>query len=308
MEKYNIHKDFKFFKNFYPPVNNFTIPIINFFLKLLPKKVSANVLKQKIKILTLDKYKLNAYLYEPKNAKGNLPCLVYFHGGGFVLKNAPYQIRIINEYCIKANCKVLFVDYRLAPKNAFPVPFNDCFCALQYVFENSNLLKINKNFIAVGGDSAGGNLATCVCLKAVENGLNVCSQLLLYPVIDNEMKSESMQKFVDTPMWNAKLSKKMWKYYLKDKSCERVEFFNPLKSLNLAKLPKTFIETAEFDCLRDEAINYASKLKESGVKVEVNETKQTIHGYDIVFKSKITQLSLKKRIEFLKESFLKTEK
>lgn len=301
--KYPIKKDFKFFRKFHPLINKATLTIINFVLTLLPKRRDKRVAKRKIEIAMPDGFVLKAYLFEPQNARGNLPCLVYFHGGGFIMRNAPCHVKAANAYCLRAKCKVLFVDYRLAPKNAFPTPFNDCFFALKYVFDNSDSLEVDKNAIAVGGDSAGGNLAACVCLQGIQNGLNVRAQMLIYPVIDENMTSESMRRFTDTPMWNAKLSAKMWKYYLRDKRWQNDERYNPTYGKDLSVLPETYVETAEFDCLRDEAKDYADKLKNAGVRVTLNETQGTMHGYDIVEKSEITKLSMAKRIDFLKDVF-----
>ena len=117
--------------------------------------------------------------------------------------------------------------------------------------------------------------------------------MLVYPVIDPKMQSDSMKKFTDTPMWNSKLNEKMWRIYSKGQ-----KVFNPLQA-DLSDFPETYIETAQFDCLHDEGVNFADRLSKSGAKCELNETKGTMHGFDIKLQSSTTQSAIDKRIEFL---------
>ncbi len=310
MKKYPIHKDFSFYTHLYPPINRLTLPLMNAFLRILPKRKDADstLSIKKIKI-TLPNKKIAAYLFEPKTSSENSPCLVYFHGGGFVLEAAPYHYALTKQYALQTPCKVLLVHYRLAPKHPFPIPAGDCFSAVEWLVENAQKFGIDPTRIAVGGDSAGGNLAASVCLMARDrNAAKLCGQMLVYPVIDRRMETTSMKKYADTPMWNSKLNKKMWRYYLKNHTDVSIEYASPQEAETLQNLPQTYMETAEFDCLKDEGENYAAALEKAGVAVTLLQTEGTMHGFDIVTKSPITQKSVAKRVEFLQKCFYPTEK
>lgn len=305
MKKYPIHKDFSFFTHLYPPINRLTLPVMNFFLRLLPKGIKSDdtVSVRKVKIPTNRKH-ISAHLFEPAKATENAPCLVYFHGGGFVLQAAPYHYALVRKYAELTPCKVLLVHYRLAPKHPFPIPVGNCYTALEWLFANSEKLGVDKNRVVVGGDSAGGNLAACVCLMAKDRQTTPpCGQMLVYPVIDRRLETASMKEFADTPMWNSKLNKRMWRYYLKNTTDVSIRYASPIEAETLQNLPPAYIETAEFDCLRDEGINYAAALEKANVCVTLRQTKGTMHGYDIVLKSSIVKESIDRRVEFLQNCF-----
>lgn len=306
MGKYLIHKDFKKYNNMKPPIYKSLLPLINKSMGILfsMEKSDKYVSVSHKKITTDKKETISILLYEPKKLTKKAPCLLYIHGGAFMLKGAPYHYSLARKYAKEAECKVVFVDYRLAPKYSYPTPLNDCLDTLKWIVNNADDLVIDKDKIAVGGDSAGGNLAAAISLVARDElKINLCFQLLIYPVIDRRMQTDSMKKYIDTPMWNAKLSKKMWEYYLKDIKSEDLKYTSLLEGNSLHNLPKTYIEAAEFDCLHDEAICYAEALKKAGNDVELTETYGTIHGYDIVLDSEIVTSSIKKRVNFIRNSF-----
>ncbi|MDE6722810.1 MAG: alpha/beta hydrolase, partial [Eubacterium sp.] len=298
MSKYPISKDFRFARLLTFPVMPWAAPIaevcLGVFMHANHSDKNVNVSKIKINVEDAD---INALFYEPINCKNNAPLLVYFHGGAYMYKAAPYHFRLVKEYCVKANCKVLMVDYRLAPKHKYPIPVMDCYKSLEYAVRNAEKLGIDKSKIAVGGDSAGGGIAASVVLMARDRNLaHLCGQMLIYPVLDKRINSNSMKKYTDTPVWNAKLTKKMMPYYFPSNTVELAEYASAVEVENLSNLPSTYIETAEFDCLHDDGINYAIRLNESSVNVELYETKGTMHGFDMVAKSSITTKSMEKRI------------
>lgn len=220
--------------------------------------------------------------------------ILYIHGGGFVFKGYSSHYHLCSIFADKCHCKVIYIDYRLAPKYKYPIPLNDCFSAYKWIIENADYLKIDINKIIVAGDSAGGCLAVDVSLKTIqENIIKPYYQMLIYPVLDKRMMTLSMNKYTDTPMWNAKLNKKMWTYYLGNR-----EYISPNERHDLSEIPSTYIEVAEFDCLHDEGIEFANKLLNSGVDVSLYETEKTMHGYDIQ-KCDITNTAIRKRIEIL---------
>lgn len=240
-------------------------------------------------------------LIEPKNIKEQLPCIVYYHGGGFFFGGTAYHYRLAKEYALKVPCKVVFPLYRLAPKHPFPSPAEDCYAALQWTFSNADRLGVNKDKIGVGGDSAGGALAAAVAQMARDrNAKRPAYQLLVYPVTDRRMQSDSNRRFTDTPMWNSKLSVKMWKGYVQDDTLPNLQYASPAEAESFANLPPAYIETAEFDCLHDEGVAYAEALGKAAVPVELNETKATMHGFDIVEKASLTRAAVDARIRYLK--------
>lgn len=246
---------------------------------------------------------IEVFVMEPKNVKTE-NCLIYYHGGGFFFEGAGYHYRNAKAYALNTPCKVLFVQYRLAPKNPFPIPAEDSYEALKWAYENAEGLGIDKEKIAVGGDSAGGCLAAAVTQMARDRGfdINLKFQLLLYPFVDQSMSSESNLRFTDTPMWNSTLSKQMAGGYVTDPNVENFVYASPIEG-NCANLPSAYIETAEFDCLHDDGINYAKKLRDADILVELNETKGTMHGFDIVQKAPTTRAAVAARIDYMRKMF-----
>lgn len=304
--KYPIHPDFKRWENFNPPLNETSIPILQKLMSVLVLKepITSKVPVERKDIPVNSGETVRALLYSPSNITPNAPCLIYFHGGGFVLPAGPFHYTLAKEYAVGANCKVLFVDYRLAPQYPFPVAPEDCYAAYQWVLASAEKFSIDPNRIAVGGDSAGGNLATVVCLMARDRGLPIpCAQMMIYPVAGMKMATESMRRYIDTPMCNSKDADKYDQFYMQDSSAGKHEYYSPYEAKSLDRLPTTYIETAEFDCLRDGAILYAERLREFGVNVELHNTIGTIHGFDIVINSPIVRESIERRVDFLKKSF-----
>lgn len=306
MAKYNIHKDFAFLR-FFPNTKKWMIPTFNALFKWQFKTTKApqNIEVSSHHLKGFENKDIEVLVFKPRNIQDNAPCLVYCHGGGFFIEAARAHKKMMFEYAEKANCIIVFPHYRLSLNNPFPTSLEDCYAALKWTNDNAILLGIDKTKIATGGDSAGGNLAACIAQMALDRQeINVCFQLLVYPVCDHTLSTASMQTFQDTPLWNAPSSKLMWSVYLKGKDRNHLpQYVSPLQRTDLKGLPPTYIETAEFDCLRDEGLLYAHKLKDTNIKVELNQTKGTIHAYDIIEKSSITQDSIQRRVMALSQGF-----
>lgn len=308
--KYNISKEFFPFSHFKPPISkkflSFVVPHMKV-PKYIFKDKELDVSKHLIE--SFDKENIEIILMSLKNVKENTPCLIYIHGGGFVLPAAGYHYKNAMIYSKEVGCKVVFVNYRLAPKNPHPIFFEDCYRALCWTYDNALKLGINKSKIGIGGDSAGSALSVGVCMmvKDRKHPIKLAFQMLPYPYLDARNNSESCKKYTDTPMWNSKLSSKIEPMTKVDKNNPNYKYYSPVESSSFEGLPMAYIETAEFDCLHDDGILYSKKLKESGIKVVLNETKGTMHGFDIKQKSKITKAALLSRIEFMKKAFEKAE-
>ncbi|MBU4438781.1 MAG: alpha/beta hydrolase [Firmicutes bacterium] len=306
MGKYKIHSDFKKYEKIKTPITPALLPLMNGIIATIfnKKKPEKGVREMIEKIPGYQNETIEIRIYEPEDIKEALPCLIYLHGGAFVLKSAAFHKQLICEYALKTPCKVVFVDYRLAPKYAFPVGVEDCFAAFEWVCQNAAAIGIDCSKIAVGGDSAGGALAAAVCLMARDRKApEICFQMLIYPVTDARQITESVKEFTDTPLWNGIQNQKMWQLYLGEGVHSNKEYASPMEATSLENLPDAYVEVAEFDCLRDEGINFAEALKESGIPVELNQTKGTIHGFEIAESSEIVRQSVIKRVAALKKVF-----
>ncbi len=305
MSKYPISKDYGIFRFFRPPVYKPVFPVAERFLSVpsfLFKDDGLDVREEKVK--SYDGYELTVYIISPKGVKEPCPCLVNYHGGGFVFEGAFHHYRLAMTYAKAVGCKVIYVKYRLGPKYKFPVPMEDCYSVLRWIWENAESVGIDKNNIAVGGDSAGGTLSASVCLMNRDRGgeIPIRFQLLVYPFLDMRNDSSSAKKYTDTPMWNSSLTAKVKLLLMPEGEINR-SYISPVESENFSELPPAYIETAEFDCLHDDGILYAELLKKEGTEVEVFETKGTMHGYDIVLKSPMALRAVKKRTDFMKNMF-----
>ena len=308
MKKYNISPELKKYC-LKIPYNSFLIRMSHLPQKLMLKATHVSGIKTKKICVISRENKLYADIFEASKAKSDSksPCLIYIHGGGFGLEAAPHHKRLACQFALETGCRVVFPYYRLLPRYPYPAARNDITDIYRYICRHSKILNIDTEKIAVAGDSAGGTLAVYLCLDAEKSGLpSLCGQLLLYPVIDADMKTPSMHRYTDTPLWNSVNNMNMWKMYLHNRRCGKHNA-SPLHMELPSVVPPTYIETAEFDCLHDEGVNYADKLKASNrVKageIELYETKGTMHGYDIAFKSTLVKKCMQRRTAALRRFF-----
>lgn len=247
---------------------------------------------------------IEVLIFEPRHASARLPCLVYYHGGGFFFGAAGPHYRMAKQYALGAACKVAFVQYRLSPKYQFPVPVEDCYAAYLWVKEQASALGIDGDRTAIGGDSAGGCLGAAVAQMCRDRGApRPVFQLLIYPVTDRRMESESNRKYTDTPMWNSRLSVRAWQAYLPAELTGKAAWASPLEAENFGGLPPAYVELAEYDCLHDEGLAYARRLMDAGVDVELIETRGTMHGYEIARKSPIVRACVERRLAYMNRGF-----
>lgn len=304
MKKYAINRAFFPFNHFVPPINEKFLAMAAQHMKppkALWKDPVLDVVRHKI--ISFDGELIECFVMTPKNLSGTLPCLIYIHGGGFVLEAAGYHYKNAMRYAKEVGCKVVFVNYRLAPKVAHPVFFEDCYAALCWAYDHAKELDIDVERMGIGGDSAGSTLAVGVCMMARDRShpVKFRFQMLPYPYLDARGNSESCKKYTDTPMWNSSLSDKIGPMTKADRNRPDYVYYSPVEADSFDGLPPAYIETAEFDCLHDDGILYARLLKEAEIDVVLNETKGTMHGFDIVMKVPTTLAAMEKRIAFMKQ-------
>ena len=297
------------------PFNMFAPPMSEKFVRLAQKHMKTPGLLWKdpaldVKTRTIPGYQggeIEVYIITPKDLPSPAPCLVNFHGGGFVFEGCTSHYRMAMAYAKEGRCKVVYVRYRLAPDHPFPVPQEDCFAALCWVHAHAAELGVDPGRIAVGGDSAGGTLSVVACLMARDRGAAAkpLFQLLVYPWLDGRNKSDSYRKYTDTPMWNATLSKKVGPIINPDPASVPLAYRSPVEAESHADLPPAYVEVAEFDCLHDDGVLYAHLLRACGIPVEFHEAKGTMHGFDTVFNAPTSQAMLKKRIAYIRQMFVK---
>ncbi|MGH3760026.1 alpha/beta hydrolase [Actinophytocola sp.] len=221
-----------------------------------------------------------ARLYEPANTPPGSPLLVYFHGGGWVIGSLDSHDGVCRYLARQANLRVLSVGYRLAPEHPFPVAADDAFAAYGYAVEHAEALGADPAAVAVGGDSAGGNLAAAVCLDAVRNGgPRPVFQLLFYPATDPSVRRRSRDLFGEGFF----LTDDDMTWFI-DHYCPRVERRGDprlavLLADDLRGVPPTYLATAGFDPLRDEGNAFADRLREAGVPVVKRQHDDLIHGF-----------------------------
>ena len=242
-------------------------------------------------------------VFSPAGAGERLPALLYVHGGAFVYGAAAYQKKLAFIYAEKAGCRVFFPHYHLAPKYRYPAACEDVLSLCRYMQEHADDLGIDPDRIGIGGDSAGASIAALVCSLWEKEKIGMpCLQMLVYPVTDAKMDTESMKRFTDTPKWNSRSNERMWQYYCGEDWDLRRQA-SPMHAVLPKKIPPTYIELAQFDCLHDEGLLFARKLKEAGAAVEINDTQGTFHGYDDVPDAQIVRKSVERRISFLRKRF-----
>ena len=242
-------------------------------------------------------------VFSMAGAQEEMPALIYVHGGAFAYKAAAYQKKLAMIYAEEAGCRVFFPHYHLAPKYPYPGAYEDVMALYRYVTEHARELGVDPTRIGIAGDSAGASLAALVCNRWEEENVKMpCLQMLVYPVTDARMETESMKLFTDTPNWDSRANERMWDYYC-GKDGEKRDKASPMWCDLPSALPGTYIETTEFDCLHDEGQAYAEKLKQAGVDVEINETEGTFHGYDAAIDTQIVKQQIDRRISFLRSGY-----
>jgi acetyl esterase len=219
-------------------------------------------------------------VYVPTAEPGPRPVLVYFHGGGWVIGSLESHDAPVRALAAASGVTVVSVDYRLAPEHPFPAPLDDCLAAVRWVADNAADLDVDPARLAVGGDSAGGNLSAVVAQQLRGTDAAPAFQLLVYPVTDGEMAHPSMAENAEGYFLTAPTMAWFWDHYTG--AGDRTDpLASPLHAPDdaLAGLAPALVITAEFDPLRDEGEAYAARLEAAGVSVTATRYDGMIHGF-----------------------------
>ena len=217
--------------------------------------------------------------YSP-DGPGPHPALVYYHGGGWVIGDLYTHDGLCRSITNAARCTVLSVDYRLAPESKYPVAVEDSYAALLWIVANAERLGIDRRRMAVGGDSAGGNLATVMALMARDRtGPRLALQVLIYPVTDHDLDTRSYRENATGYILTREGMRWFWNHYLASEAQGREPYASPLHAASLAGLPPALVITAEYDPLCDEGEAYAARLRDAGVPVTLTRYPGMFHGF-----------------------------
>ena len=218
-------------------------------------------------------------IYVPQGT-GPFPVFVYYHGGGWVLGSIATHDGLCCAIANAARCVVVSVEYRLAPEHTYPAAVDDAYAATSWVVENAGLIGGDSRRVAVGGDSAGGNLAAAVCLMARDRQtFKPLLQVLIYPITDYNLDTTSYLENAEGYLLTRATMKWFWECYLADEEDGCQPHASPLRAEDLGRLPPALVITAEYDPLRDEGEAYAARLRDAGVPVTLTRYDGMIHAF-----------------------------
>ena len=230
--------------------------------------------------IEINSEKIPVRIYTPEDGE-KFPIIIYSHGGSWVSGNLDTHDSVCRKLSQNTKAIVISVDYRLAPENPFPTGLNDVYNVLQWASKNAKSINGNEKFLAVVGDSAGGNLSAAVSLMARDkNGPHITCQALIYPSTNiYELNSQSWSYFSNDFNISSEEMEKYISLYVPQKEDRKNPYVSPLLAKDFKDLPDTLVITAEIDPLRDEGEAYCNKLKEAGVKAEVIRINGVTHGF-----------------------------
>ncbi len=310
-KKYAIDPEFEKLKKIPIATSRMQVRMIQLMYRNLRAKEKSTetvtVTREKLPVPSAPKGRLSTMIYTPKALEGqSSPCVLLLHGGAFVFPALPYHYRLARKIAEGALCRVFMPFYDLAPSYIPPLQQEEVLNVYRYLRNYAQKLMIDPEKIAVAGDSAGGTLTAALMLMLRDREMPLpTAQCLFYPSLDTRFQSESMKEYTDVPVCNTRAVLKYQELCHNDVPVKR-DYLSPLETASLAGMPATYVETAEFDCLHDDGIAYAERLKEEGVRVLLNETKGTVHAFDMAKDSRILAKAMEQRIGFLNGVFTGT--
>lgn len=264
---------------------------------------SSGLRSWKMKYRSHDLADIAYYLLETHEEKeSDAPCMIYYHGGGFMMPLQTMMLKNAEYYVKNTGCKVFLPEYRYAPNVPCMTTIEDCYYMVTHIRKNYKKYGINPEKIIIYGDSAGGALAASVTHLMRERGLSMAlGQMLIYPAMDCCYEKHASMEEYCYAFWPKSSNIYMWKLYLKGTNISTKKLAAPLNMDDFSGLPPAYVEPQEIDVLRDEAIAYARKLKEHGSLKEMNLIMGSYHGFDADHESTLVQRVLEHRLEVMKQ-------
>ncbi len=269
----NLTKDTEEFLNYIEsldnkPINELTAQEARDFLTSLQEETYKNI-NASVEEMFINE--VRTYIIRPENSTNNkLPVVLYLHGGGWVMGDEYVYDNLIKKISAGANVAIVFPEYTRAPEAQYPVQINEIYSVLNYVYEHADEMNFDRNKIAIMGDSAGGNMAAVTAMRVKDDdAVKIKFLLLIYPVTNADMDTDSYHHFKDGPWLTKKSMEYFWDAYVPEKKLRKDKFVSPLYAEleDLKGLPSTLIITDENDVLRDEGEAFARKLDDAGVDV-----------------------------------------
>ncbi len=223
-------------------------------------------------------------IYTPRSRTGLLPGLLWMHGSGFTTGTPKMDDGVLTRIVEEVGCVVVSVDYRLAPEHAFPSATDDCYAALVWLATHAQELGVNREHLAIAGQSAGGGICAAVGLMARDRGeVSLSFQMPLYACLDDRHVTSSSHAITDPRTWNRELSLKAWEVYLGNhREGDISPYAAPIRATDLAGLPPTYMMIGTLDLMRDENIEYANRLMQAGVPTELHVYPGASHGFELM--------------------------
>ena len=254
-----------------------------------------------------DGFEVPLFLHRPTDTTAPLPCLLWIHGGGYILGSAESDGYMAKQIALTLNCAVAVVDYRLAPEHPYPAPLQDCYAALNLIMRDAESLMIDQNKVAILGVSAGGGLAAGLSLlNRDEAGHDLCGQVLVYPMLDDTNVAPASTPNDDFFVWQRASNLFGWQSYLGKLfgQSDIPAYAAAARTMNLSGLPKTFMVVGDLDLFAGEDILYAGNLIKAGVPTDLHVYAGVCHGFDGIAPTSAPAQRCKQEIEiFLNDIF-----
>lgn len=255
--------------------------------------------------LTTERGGVALSLLRPAESAAEPPVLFWMHGGGMVIGNRHMDDARLIEWCRWLGCVCVSVEYRLAPESPFPAPLDDCEAGLRFVFEHARELEIDPQQVGIAGRSAGGALAAGLALRWRDHAHVPLAFLYLeYPMLDDRGLTSS-SRLEGLPVWTRQSNAFGWRSYLGDRcgSDDVPIYAAPARATELEGLPSTFISVGTADCLRDESIEFATRLCQAAVPTELHVYAGAVHGFDMLAGTAVARTAARDSADWLARQF-----
>ena len=225
---------------------------------------------------------LRVRVYRPESTNSLIPALLWLHGGGYVLGSIDVEVAAMQRLVDAVGCIVVAVEYRLAPEHSYPIPLDDCYQALSWLFANTDELGIDAEKVAIAGISAGAGLAAGLALMTRDRGdYNIMFQMLLCPMLDDRNEQLSTHMDLTGISWDRLCNQNGWQAYLAGSYQEGLHSYAvPSRVEDLSNLPPAYISVGSLDLFLDEDIQYARRLLEAHVATELHVFPGGIHAFE----------------------------